>query len=884
MEQRVEIVEPTGRRRGIVEGLLLLAVAMLAAMPALLQPRLLFDGSVTMASAWPGLRFLVAAPDSGVKLVLWRAALVIALALGGWLTGRCAVALGAKGRGALASGSLFVAASAASSALWDPGGLLLLVAMLAAIAFVERGLVASRPPVASLLLLLLATWASAGALLFPLIAAWVLLAPESGSRSRIVVGLGVLIVPVALELLLRWPIGVATGAWTGLNDTTILPDAIAAMRDAMRGLIEGGIGVVSSQPFVSNWRPALGSAIWSPLFVLAGLSVLVSAVHRRAARAMLVGGLVIAVPIVLTAIGRPLRLIPLAVALPGIALVSAALAALQPKVGGAAAILLVGLQVAGAASARDLRSKLVGVTHPSAAARLAELDGDPAPLEESVFAAAAAQRRPLAAAVERELGWRLLQDRERAGDEARALDWVERWLARRPVTAPPLPELEARRIELLLPCRGPEAVAEALAEAAATRGSDRAYVSAVAAVMVEALHRSARDPAFVKAVVPLVEQLLGAAAARPDDASSAELQCLALLRVGQERLVEAVTLAEKAVQRAPDQARPHLVLARIYLGRDEWDAGLREVARARQLDREDPAAILLEGRLFCSNADLAERGIDRMLEAREKNPGLPGVREEIEGGTVAAASHLVAQGRVDAARDALNRAIAAVGRRPPMVRALAGVARQQRAFEAAVVLLEEVVESGMTDEALFRELAEARRDAGYGRLLQHDRPAAIVHFERAIAIAPADFDRAGMQAVVAQFRSEERAAEDPVVAEARTAFEEALRLHAAGDVDGAVAGLRRSIELLPLNPLAHMNLGRIELERGHPKEAEGALRTALAIAAAKKIELEEAWPLLFKALAAQATEQKKIDRAVDEYLRLYPQGRFRDQFQSLHSK
>ena len=133
--------------------------------------------------------------------------------------------------------------------------------------------------------------------------------------------------------------------------------------------------------------------------------------------------------------------------------------------------------------------------------------------------------------------------------------------------------------------------------------------------MVESLYRSSDDRRFVATVLPLLERLLESAAGNPDGASAAELECLALLRVGQGRYVEAVTLAERAVRKDPDGARPHLVLARIYLGRGEREAGLREVAIARRLDPQDPAGALLEGRLLCSSADLASKGVERMLGA-----------------------------------------------------------------------------------------------------------------------------------------------------------------------------------------------------------------------------------------------------------------------------
>jgi thioredoxin-like negative regulator of GroEL len=122
------------------------------------------------------------------------------------------------------------------------------------------------------------------------------------------------------------------------------------------------------------------------------------------------------------------------------------------------------------------------------------------------------------------------------------------------------------------------------------------------------------------------------------------------------------------------------------------------------------------------------------------------------------------------------------------------------------------------------------------------------------------------------------------VAAARSAFEEAMVLHRSGDLTGAAAALRRSLAALSLNPLAHLWLGRVELERGEAKEAEGALRTAIAVGAVQQIKVEEAWPLLLDALTAQAVDAKKKNRVVDDYLREFPTGRFRERIEAARAQ
>ena len=69
---------------------------------------------------------------------------------------------------------------------------------------------------------------------------------------------------------------------------------------------------------------------------------------------------------------------------------------------------------------------------------------------------------------------------------------------------------------------------------------------------------------------------------------------------------------------------------------------------------------------------------------------------------------------------------------------------------------------------------------------------------------------------------------------------------------------------------------RILLELGDAKGAEARLRTAIAVGRDKELPTEEAYPLLLQALSRQSAEKKKVNAVVDEYLKLYPSGRFRD--------
>src|SRR5262249_59659263 len=116
----------------------------------------------------------------------------------------------------------------------------------------------------------------------------------------------------------------------------------------------------------------------------------------------------------------------------------------------------------------------------------------------------------------------------------------------------------------------------------------------------------------------------------------------------------------------------------------------------------------------------------------------------------------------------------------------------------------------------------------YAQLAEQKKAEAVARVERALALAPPDFETGGMRVVVEGAKVERDPDAEQAAGEAKAAFEEAARLYAQGDKAGAKAAFEKSLELVPLNPLAHMNLGRIELELGDAKAAEARLRTATA--------------------------------------------------------
>ncbi len=870
----------------VVVVLILLAAALLAHLPALRALEWLIEGDTNLA-AWPGLRWLVTSWSSApVAVLLVRLGLVLLIVFGGCLVSRGARHLGATRAGACAAGLLFVGSSAAGSVLWDGSGRALLVATIALLWLTELRRTASSHLVADVVAIFVAGYASQGAFIPAAMAILIATArPHAPAHPRrTLLAAGALVAGLLLGLLGGMRTGVPVALATPLPAVVTLADAASAAREVGRGLLEGGAGLLLHAPFLSSWRPERSPSVVLVAMTLIALLVLAHGLRSAPSRLLALGVLLAMTAPMMVAAAAPTALLPAGLALPGVALLAMALGATSEVATWAVAALLLGLQVGGLGIA-GRRSDLLATAaaHPTVAIEMTRLADDDGPLERATLAAASSPL-PLGQVLERELGRRVVARIEARGAPDAVLDWLARWLATRPVAAPPLVEIQARRIELLLEVRGPEAAAAALGDELPRFSDDRTYSAAVAAVMVDALHRSAQDRNFVTTVIPLVERLLEKVAANPDGATPEELQCLALLRVGQQRLIEAVTLAERAVAKAPDRAQPHLVLARIYLGRDEVEAGLREVVLARKLDPDDPAAQLLEGRLLCGSADFAEKGLTRMVAALASAPNLPGVRDEIEGGAVAAAARLCARSQPEVAGRLLEQAIAAIGRRPALVRGLATVARDRHALDQRVVLQDELFAAAPDDPLLRRELVEALRDAGYGHLLRGDRERAVSCFERALELHAPEVDGTGMRAVVEASATAVDPQHELATEAARQAFDDGVRLYAAGDKDAAVQAFRKSIEKLPLNPLAHLHLGRILLELGRAKEAEGALRTAIAIGLARDIDVEDAWPLLLKALVAQEADATKIRAAIDDYCTRYPAGRHRKVLEQLRGE
>jgi tetratricopeptide (TPR) repeat protein len=905
------------RGPGLLELLLFFAVALAAQFPLLQQLNWIdASGSDAGRHLWPGLSsWLATLPEAPRAILLLRTLLAAELALAGLLVARI-VARGGAGRVvAAAAGVMAPLWPASAGFLLDGSGIGLLAAWIALLVMVDRQLAAAeRRRVDRILVVVsgaLAIYASQGALLpFVLFA---LLASRADSMARVAAALLAGLASLGLLLWLQVTARLHLGYGFGLSETLgTVSDAASGLDAFVAATTLGfrfGAGLLLPPPFVAVGEQEGASTLLLLLGVALAVTALALLLRRRdlarrpfAARmpwphfALGVGGLWLApATLGLVAASRtvsvtPTALLPAAGGLLTFAIVGPLRALFQrsrrygpiaPFVVPLAAVVFAAAQPQ--RHANDADAELSAQQGPYCAVREFERSHDVDEFAQRVLDGASPVP-PRRAWPEATLGSQALavaaayEDR---GDKEVALAFLERIVAAfdaRGARAPA--RVRGERLGLLLRKLAPDAAAARLSDELEASGRDPDYVAAVAEPLVDALERSASDPKYVAAVLPLVERLLDAAASHPEAASAAELECLALVRAGQGRLVDAVRLAERAVEIAPRSARPHLILARIYLGLDQREAGVKEVARARVIDPNDPASQFLEGRLLAPNADFAELGVTRMLAALKAAPSLPGMREDFDDAMAHATTALLSRDQAPQARTLLARALAQMGRRPALVHELGRVAQSRREFDAAVEAFDEASSAVPARADWKRDLCESLRDSGYALLVAQKREQAVARFERALALAPADFETGGMKLVVESFKKENDPELAAKAAAARAAFENAVKLYASGDKEGAKRAFEDSLQLVPLNPLAHMNLGRIELELGDAKSAEARLRTAIAIGRAMNLPAEEAYPLLLQALSKQdATDPKimeKVCAVADEYLRLFPEGRFRE--------
>jgi tetratricopeptide (TPR) repeat protein len=924
--------EVRGRSVGLLDLLLLFAATLTAHLPALQDLRWIGAGERDPAAhLWPGLAALQSLPESPRGTLVLRVVLALVLAFSGWLVAKILERGGARRWVALAGGAIAPLLPGSLGFLVDGSGTVLLFGWVALLVLIDRRLAAAGrfgPGAAvALAMAALATWLSKGALLPFALFAWFAANSDSARRTvlALVVGVACAAGLAALQVSGACHVGFGFGVDETLGTVADRASALAAFASgATLGWRLGG-GLLLPPPFLSTVGPGgrVADLATFALVAAVALAITLFALWLRA-RSRAAQPFAARMPEPLFALGLGgLWLAPLTLGLVAAGWnVSVVPTALLPAAGGALTLAIVG-----PLRAVFQKSWRYGPIAPFVVP-LAALVLVASPQQRRANAPAAAlatQGGPWCAQVEFARSGQVDDYAQRVLDGASGRDWPDATLSRSALLvasayqdrdAPEVAlgflekfladcaaqsarvsaRVRGERLALVLQRQGPAAAALLLdAEMKEMRrdGGDPEYTSAVAEPLVDALIRSASNPEYVAIVLPMAERLLERVATNPPAASAGELLSLALLRTGQGRLVDAVKLAELAVSKAPKSARPHLVLARIYLAQDERTAGAKHVAIARRIDPQDPAALFLEGRLYAGTAEYAESGVTKMLDALKQAPQLPGAREDFDDAMGRATAALIAGGKAAQAQTLLQRAVDAMGRRPALVHEFGRVAMTRRDFEAAVAAFDEA-RVPVPDRADWkRDLVEALRDSGYAHLVlaqkkkgdeaNAEHALAVARFERALALAPPDFETGGMKLVVEGAHRDRDPDADQNAGAPRAAFDGASRLYQAGDKAGAKAAFEKSLEAVPLNPLAHMNLGRIELELGDAKAAESRLRTAIAIGQSKDLPVEDAYPLLLRALDAQLPADPKLaakrKAVVEEYLRLFPEGRHRKAFE-----
>ncbi len=310
---------------------------------------------------------------------------------------------------------------------------------------------------------------------------------------------------------------------------------------------------------------------------------------------------------------------------------------------------------------------------------------------------------------------------------------------------------------------------------------------------------------------------------------------LAEVRERQERLEEALGLARRAQELAPDEPAVHRIAGRLLarLGADEAARGA--LARVRELAPSEPDSYLLEALL------LRRRGAAD--EAAEL------LASGIAQGSESAALHrelvltLLAAGRPAEAAAAAETALASHPADPglQMATGLALAALPARRDEAGA-WLERALAGGV------EQPQRAQLELGT-LLLESDRAAkAVQHLEAAalglageptvwyrLALArQANGDADGAAVALDRFRqlSRERDAADHESKRLGAALNEAQALAAASRLDEALARVREVVAAAPGEPRARALEGKVLYSLGHREEALASIRAARAAAPA----------------------------------------------------
>lgn len=346
-------------------------------------------------------------------------------------------------------------------------------------------------------------------------------------------------------------------------------------------------------------------------------------------------------------------------------------------------------------------------------------------------------------------------------------------------------------------------------------------------------------------VVVVVVAVAGVAGALAFSALANERQFERLIAEGDqavasERHFEAIEAFSGAITRKPDSMLAHLKRGAVYQSQNEFDAALRDLRRAVDLD---PGALLAVELLGDVNASLnrAERAIERYeayigLDERSARVhyklGLSRYRA----------------GRIDAAASALQQALKLDPALGDAHYLLGLVLRDQNQLPAARRALEEAARRMPAGQTAPREaLAEVYA-------LEGEHTKAINELE---ALAALDLTRADRLVAVG-------------LAQAR-----------AGREDAAVVTLSRAVDRFPEAPLAYAALGHVWLTSAQRRGDRVALNKALEAlqqAAARSdatsdtfAELGRAWALAGDRMAAERALRQAVARVpvpADAYLQL----------------
>jgi tetratricopeptide (TPR) repeat protein len=340
--------------------------------------------------------------------------------------------------------------------------------------------------------------------------------------------------------------------------------------------------------------------------------------------------------------------------------------------------------------------------------------------------------------------------------------------------------------------------------------------------------------------------------------------------------VEAVRILEEGQDLDPENPRLTFQTARVYLAVSEIEGALKAANAGLALAPGSPEGLLLKGRILFEGTGGKEEGLHLMRQAVEADPALPGGVETLARALTVLAIQSKARGDTEIALALAEEALRHAPGLTPALAERGTLLVQAGDLARGIDDLRRVCAESPEDGEVRTLLARTLISLGYQKLLLKDREAALSHFREAIGLDGSGVDVTVVERILA---NDAGAGLDTVSSgpepsgtaggQARTLFEEGSALLQEGRAEEAERVFRKSLELMPVNPFVHHQLGLALAMAGRIEEGESELREAVREAE----EMGIALPAAYIKLAELAFRRERPDEArkiLDRHDALFP--------------